>query len=70
MLAIIISGGNWKDMILDNSAFTTNKMANYGYSMVVVYLVWIGVVLLLFPLCKKYMEYKANNKEKWWLSYL
>jgi len=70
MLAIIISGGNWKDMILDNSAFTTDKMANYGYSMVVVYLVWIGVVLLLFPLCKKYMEYKAQNKDKWWLSYL
>ena len=70
MLAIIISGGNWKDMILDNSAFTTDKMANYGYSMVVVYLVWIGVVLLLYPICKKYMEYKANNKDKWWLSYL
>jgi uncharacterized membrane protein len=70
MLAIVISGGNWKDMILDNSAFTTDKMSNYGYSMVVVYLVWIGVVLILYPLCKKYMEYKAKNKDKWWLSYL
>ena len=57
-------------MILDNSAFTTDKMSNYGYSMVVVYLVWIGVVLILYPLCKKYMEYKAKNKDKWWLSYL
>ena len=70
IIAILISGGNWKDMILDFSAFSSGKMANYGYSMVVVYLVWIGVVLLLYPLCKKYMEYKANNKAKWWLSYL
>jgi uncharacterized membrane protein len=70
IIAIIICGGNWKDMILDISSFSSGKLANYGYSMVVVYLVWIGVVLLLYPLCKKYMEYKAKNKHKWWLSYI
>jgi uncharacterized membrane protein len=70
MLGLMITGGNWKDMILDNAAFETNKLASYGYSMVVVYLVWIGIVLLLFPICKKYMKYKVNNKDKWWLSYL
>lgn len=67
---LLIIGGNWKDMILDNAAFTTNKMANYGYSLFVVYIVWIALVLLLYPICKKYMEYKARNKDKWWLSYL
>jgi hypothetical protein len=45
-------------------------MADYGYSMGVVYLVWILVVALLYPLSKKYMTYKLSNKEKWWLSYL
>ncbi|MGM5469891.1 DUF1624 domain-containing protein [Flavobacteriaceae bacterium LMO-SS05] len=70
MLGLMITGGHWKDMILDNSSFTTDKLANYGYSMFVVYLVWIAVVLVLYPICKKYMEYKIKNKDKWWLSYL
>ncbi|MFC4720870.1 DUF1624 domain-containing protein [Geojedonia litorea] len=63
-------GGNWRDLILDANIFTTNTFATYGYSLFVVYLVWIGVVLLLYPVCKKYMTYKINNKDKWWLSYL
>jgi len=70
MLGLMIIGGNWKDMILDNAVFETDKLANYGYSMLVVYVVWIGLVLLLYPICKRYMEYKVKNKDKWWLSYL
>jgi len=70
MLGLLITGGNWKDMILDNAAFETGKLTNYGYSMLVVYVVWIGLVLLLYPICKRYMEYKIKNKDKWWLSYL
>ncbi len=41
-----------------------------GYGLRVVYLVWIGVVVALYPLCKWYDNYKTNHKEKWWLSYL
>jgi uncharacterized membrane protein len=44
--------------------------ANDGYSLLVVYIVWIAVVIALFPLCKWYDHYKTNHKEKWWLSYL
>ncbi len=45
-------------------------MPGEGYSLWVVYGVWIGVVVLLYPLCKWYDKYKSNHKEKWWLSYL
>lgn len=41
-----------------------------GYSLGIVYLVWIAVVIALYPLCKWYDRYKINHKEKWWLSYL
>jgi uncharacterized membrane protein len=41
-----------------------------GYSLGIVYLVWVGIVLLMYPLCKWYDRYKTNHKEKWWLSYL
>jgi uncharacterized membrane protein len=44
---------------------------DFGYNLGIVYLVWILVVLLLYPLCKKYDRYKtANAGRKWWLSYL
>ncbi len=41
-----------------------------GYGLRVVYLVWIAVVLALYPLCKWYDAYKSSHRHKWWLSYL
>jgi uncharacterized membrane protein len=41
-----------------------------GYSLWIVYAVWLAVVIGLYPLCKWYDKYKTNHKEKWWLSYL
>lgn len=41
-----------------------------GYSLGIVYLIWIVVVIALYPLCKWYDRYKTNHKEKRWLSYL
>lgn len=70
ILGILIFGGNWHDMIITGKGFMSGILKTYGYSLFIVYIVWISVVLLLFPLCKKYMKYKANHKDKWWLSYL
>ncbi|MET2984127.1 DUF1624 domain-containing protein [Aureibaculum conchae] len=67
---LLIFGGNWQDMILGAESFLSQNLLTYGYSLFAVYVVWIGVVLLLYPFCKKYMIYKTNNKDKWWLSYL
>lgn len=44
--------------------------ANDGYSLLVVYLVWIFVVIALYPLCRWFNNYKTNHREKWWLGYL
>lgn len=41
-----------------------------GVSLSVVYVIWMAVVIALFPLCKWYDRYKTNHKDKWWLSYL
>jgi uncharacterized membrane protein len=45
-------------------------VAGEGFSLGIVYLIWIAVVVALYPLCKWYDTYKTNHKEKWWLSYL
>ena len=41
-----------------------------GYSLGIVYIIWIGLVIAMYPLCKWYDKYKSGHKEKWWLSYL
>src|SRR6476620_937053 len=40
-----------------------------GYSLWVVYAVWIFVVLSLYPVCKWFSNYKQTHRQ-WWLSYL
>jgi uncharacterized membrane protein len=40
-----------------------------GYSLVVVYLVWVAVVAILYLPCRWFMHIKMNHR-KWWLSYL
>ncbi len=45
-------------------------LPNEGYSLGVVYFIWLAVVAALYPLCKWYDKYKTSHKEKWWLSYL
>jgi uncharacterized membrane protein len=42
---------------------------DFGYSLWVVYAVWIVVVLLLYPLCRRFAELKART-QTWWVSYL
>ncbi len=41
----------------------------YGFGLPVIYLVWLGVVALLYPLCRRYAALKARSRA-WWLSYL
>jgi uncharacterized membrane protein len=41
----------------------------YGYSLVMVYAIWLGVVLILYPACLWFADVKKRRREAW-LSYL
>jgi uncharacterized membrane protein len=41
-----------------------------GVNLLYTYVIWIFVVILLYPLCKWYGKYKEAHKEKQWLRYL
>jgi uncharacterized membrane protein len=43
---------------------------SWGLSLGYIYPIWIGVVALLFPICRWYGSYKAAHREKKWLRYL
>jgi len=67
LLAAKFSGYNWNDMVSRKPL--TPIINGYGFSLGIVYLVWIIVVLMLYPLCRWYDNYKSTHKKKWWLSY-
>ncbi|MFC0512589.1 DUF1624 domain-containing protein [Mucilaginibacter angelicae] len=74
LIAIIASaltpGQNWTIWFLKQPIWFTTDLKGYGFSLPVAYLIWIGIVIAMYPLCKRYDAYKQANKGKWWLSYL
>jgi uncharacterized membrane protein len=68
--SVFTPGQNWHIWILEKPIWFTSDLKGYGFSLPVAYLVWIAIVVGLYPLCKRYDAYKQLHKEKWWLSYL
>jgi uncharacterized membrane protein len=67
-----ISIHNWKIMFfLHGSPTRLPALKGYGFNLPTVYCVWLTVILLLYPLCKRFDQYKRkHHSTKWWLSYL
>ncbi len=42
----------------------------YQLNLYRIYFLWLGVMVLCYPLCRWYANYKRKHKEQWWLSYL
>ena len=66
MVAAQLTGFGWKAMVIDDFP----QIKGFGFSLIIIYLIWIGLIMALYPLCKWYDKYKTAHKEKWWLSYL
>lgn len=41
----------------------------FGFELWVVYAVWLAVLVLCYPLCRRYAAFKARRRS-WWLAYL
>lgn len=71
LLAAQFTGYGWEKMIFHGGWLTDLPgLKGYGFSLWIVYLIWIGVIAISYPLCKKFDAYKTKNKAKWWLSYI
>lgn len=70
VIVFFVSGYSTSQIVTPNNPFLF-RPSDFGFNLWGVYAVWTFVVLLLYPLCKKYDRYKtANASKKWWLSYL
>jgi uncharacterized membrane protein len=58
--AIWLFGTDWM--------FRLGLPGDYGYGLPVVYLVWLGVVIMLYPVCSWFAHLKWHSNA-WWLSY-
>lgn len=42
----------------------------WGFSLPMVYLIWIAVTLLLYPLCRHFAAIKVRHRGSWWTPYI
>jgi uncharacterized membrane protein len=70
MLFLIYQGREGSEYVLSSAGITSGTLSNFGLSLEAVYLIWVLVVILLYPICRWYQEYRENNPTRWWLSYL
>lgn len=62
------TGANWRYWITPDVVFTSH-LDGWGFGLPVVYLIWIAVVLALYPACAWFSRVKDRNRS-WWLAYL
>ena len=69
-IAGVLTG--YPEMIVINSGVNAVKaLKGYGFSLTSTYLLWVTLVILLFPFCQCFDKYKRTYSAKyWWLSYL
>lgn len=70
LFATYFCGFSPRDMILNAWIQFDPNLKGYGFPLWVTYAVWIAVILIIYPMCRWYDNYKKNHREKWWLSYI
>ncbi|HLT81108.1 MAG TPA: heparan-alpha-glucosaminide N-acetyltransferase domain-containing protein [Cyclobacteriaceae bacterium] len=69
-IGAVMTGHSVWTMIFDTWVTMSQELTGYGFGLPVVYLVWIGVVVVLYPVSRWYERYKTANRKKIWLSYV
>jgi len=42
----------------------------WGFSLPVVYLIWVMVTALLYPVCRRFAAFKSRHRGSWWTPYI
>lgn len=63
------TGFGFRSMILNGFVSTNKQLIGFGVNLGWTYLIWLVILVILYPLCKRFGQYKLENKDKQWLSY-
>lgn len=74
VLAVIVclvryGNAHWMFESLDLAHYPFTPPPGWGYSLPIVYAIWLSVVFTLYPACKRYGRLKATQRHRW-LGYL
>jgi hypothetical protein len=54
VVAAVLTGYKFSDMILSTWVVNSSELKGYGFNLLISYLVWLGIIIALYPLCKWY----------------
>jgi uncharacterized membrane protein len=69
LIMVYAQGFTWKELLFGPFLYGRPATGS-GLGLGAVYLAWICIVVLMYPLCKWYGNYKARHPEKQWLRFL
>jgi len=70
LLAImVLQGFPWSKLDFASGTFGRPKGVQSGVELWVIYLIWVGVVVILYKPCLWFGKYKTEHKQ-WWLKYI
>ncbi len=69
VIVFYASGFTQKDIASNSSPFLF-RPATLGFSLGIVYLIWLSIVAALYQPCRWYIGYKQRHQDQWWVSYL
>jgi uncharacterized membrane protein len=72
LVTVSLMGYPWQTMIFLKAHSQPHPLikGSFGFSLGATYLIWIGVLLALYPFCVYWNSFKIRNKAKWWVSYV
>jgi hypothetical protein len=70
LVALEISGRSWSEYIITAEAFLSEALADLGFGLYVVYLVWALVIVGMYRPCRWYRAYKKGHPERRLLAYI
>jgi uncharacterized membrane protein len=68
LIVVLLQGYHTRDLQFGPFQFGRPAVGG-GLPLWAVYVIWIGVVIVMYPLCRWYGRYKATHPEKTWLRY-
>jgi len=69
IVIFLAKGYHWSDFVFYEQTLGRPKNDD-GLTLPLVYLAWLIVILIMYPICKWYSNYKSQNPDKTWLRYL
>ena len=69
IVLMFLQGFNWSDLNFASGTFGRPPGVQSGVELWIIYLIWMGVIVILYKPCVWFEKYKAEHN-RWWLKYL